>query len=93
MAATQAAHNWLSVHILVCKASQLEPGSRAALALDKGVTTAEKRLHASLKSLAVLRRLRGPAIVAQVDVANGPMLVDNRTTTHDTPHESRTLPA
>jgi hypothetical protein len=48
------------------------------VAIDKRVTQAEKRLHAALKSLAVLRRLHRPLPVAQVNVANGPMQVDNR---------------
>ena len=78
MAATRAAHNWLAVHILESKAALHPPAGPNALMLDKRVTLAEKRLHASLKSLAVLRRLRKPAVVKQVNIAKGgPMLVNN----------------
>ena len=78
MAATRAAHNWLAVHILECEAALLTPAGANALMLDKRVTLAEKRLHASLKSLAVLRRLRKPAVVKQVNIVKGgPMLVNN----------------
>ncbi len=45
--------------------------------LDKRLTLAENRLHASLKSLAVLRRLRKPTVVKQVNIAKGPMVVNN----------------
>ena len=41
-------------------------------AIDKQLTRAERRLHASLKSLAILRRLRRPVVVAQLNVASGP---------------------
>ena len=77
MAATRCAHNWLAVHILECKAALQPPTGPNALMLDKRVTLAEKRLHASLKSLAVLRRLRKPAVVKQVNIAKGPMVVNN----------------
>ena len=77
MAATRAAHNWLAVHILECKAALQPPTGPNALMLDKRVTLAEKRLHASLKSLAVLRRLRKPTVVKQVNIAKGPMVVNN----------------
>ena len=80
MAATRCAHNWLAVNILESKAAlQTAVGAGAnALMLDKRVTLAEKRLHASLKSLAVLRRLRKPTMVKQqVNISNGPMLVNN----------------
>ena len=77
MAATRAAHNWLAVHILECEMALQTPTGANALILDKRVTLAEKRLHASLKSLAVLRRLRKPAVVKQVNVSNGPMVVNN----------------
>jgi len=80
LAATRAAHNWVVVHVLECKAAVLDPGSPAAVVLDRRVTQAERRLHAALKSLAVLRRLRRPGVVKQVNVAHGPMLVDNRGT-------------
>ena len=77
MAATRAAHNWLAVHILECEMALQTPTGANALILDKRVTLAEKRLHASLKSLAVLRRLRKPAVGKQVNVSNGPMVVNN----------------
>lgn len=76
LAATRAAHAWLTVHILECMAAKHPAGGPTAAALDRRVSRADRRLHAALKSLAVLRRLRRP--VVQVNVANGPMLVDNR---------------
>ena len=80
IAATRCAHNWLAVNILESKAAlQTTVGAGAnVLMIDKRLTLAEKRLHTSLKSLAVLRRLRMPAVVKQVNVAKGgPMLVNN----------------
>jgi hypothetical protein len=61
MAATRAAHNWLAVHILECMAAMRQPASPEAVAIERRVTQAERRLHLALKSLAVLRRLRKPA--------------------------------
>jgi hypothetical protein len=78
MAVTRAAHNWLVVHTLECMAATHPVASPAAIAIDKRVSQAERRLHAALKSLALLRRLRRPVVLAQVNVAKGPMLVDNR---------------
>jgi len=78
LVATRAAHNWLTVHVLETLMAGYEPAGQRATALDKALSRAEARLQTSLKSLAVLRRLRRPAVVAQVNVANGPMLVDNR---------------
>ena len=77
MAATRASHNWLSVHILECKVALQTQAGFNPMMLDKRLTLAEKRLHASLKSLAVLRRLRKPAAQKQVNFANGPMVVNN----------------
>jgi hypothetical protein len=79
MAATRAAHNWLAVHTLECMAATHPAAGPKAAAIDRRVSVAERRLHAALKSLALLRRLRKPVLVAQVNMANGPMLVDNRT--------------
>jgi hypothetical protein len=73
---TRAAHNWLAVHILECLMNQYELWGARAAALDKSLGRAERRLHASLQALAMLRRLRRP-VVKQVNVANGPMLVNN----------------
>ena len=78
MAATRASHNWLSVHILECKVALQTQAGLNPMILDKRLTLAEKRLHASLKSLAVLRRLRKPVAVKQVNVSNGSMVVKNR---------------
>jgi hypothetical protein len=77
MAATRAAHNWLVVHTLECMAATHNAASPAAVAIDKRVSQAERRLHAALKSLALLRRLRRPVVLAQVNVAKGAMLVNN----------------
>lgn len=78
MAATRAAHNWLAVHILECMAATRQPASSQAVAIERRVTQAERRLHAALKSLAVLRRLRKPVAVTQVNIAKGgPMVVNN----------------
>jgi hypothetical protein len=78
MAAARASNNWLAVHILECRLAEYDDASRAAAMLDRRLSQAERRLHAALKSLAVLRRLRGPA-VTEVNVATtGNVLVDNR---------------
>ena len=78
MAVTRIAHNWLVVHILETKSAGWDAGSAQAAAIDKQLCRAERRLHASLKSLAVLRRLRGPMVVNQVNIAKGgPMVVNN----------------
>jgi hypothetical protein len=58
MAAVRAGHNWLAVHILECMAAKRQPYTAEALAIERRLTSAERRLHASFKSLAVLRRLR-----------------------------------
>lgn len=76
-AASRAVHNWLAVHILEMKASKHAVGSAQALAIERRITAADRRLHAALKSMAVLRRLRKPVPVAQINVSNGPMLVNN----------------
>ncbi len=79
MAATRAANNWMAVHILESRTMIQSPTSAGAMLLERRVTLAEKRLHASLRSLAVLRRLRKPAAPKkQVNIANvGPMVVSN----------------
>ena len=78
MAATRCAHNWLAVNILESQAALQTVGAGTnVLMLDKRLTLAENRLHASLKSLAVLRRLRKPTVVKQVNIAKGPMMVNN----------------
>ncbi|MBX9625619.1 MAG: hypothetical protein K2X82_17570 [Gemmataceae bacterium] len=68
LAATRAAHARLAAHVLETRAALLPAGSAAAAALDKRVSQADRRLHAALKSLAALRRLRRPAAVTQVNV-------------------------
>ncbi len=78
IAATRAALNWLTVHALEVKAAKFQPGSSTAMMIDKRVTLAERRLHASLKSLAVLRRLRKPVVLKQVNSApSGTVVVKN----------------
>jgi hypothetical protein len=79
LAAGRAAHAWLTVHVIEAMAAKYPAGSPEAVAVEKHLGQAERRYQAALKALAVLRRLRGPVVVAaQVNVANGPMLVDNR---------------
>lgn len=78
MAATRAAHCWLAVHTLETMVTRWKAGSATALGVERQLASAERRLHAALKSLATLRRLYRPAVAAQVNVAHGPMLVDNR---------------
>ena len=77
MAATRAAHGWLRVHILETLSCRYKVGSASALAVERQLTLAERRLAAALKSLAVLRRLNRPVVRAQVNVAAGPMVVNN----------------
>jgi hypothetical protein len=56
-------------------------GSVQALSIERQLGWAERRLQAALKALAVLRRLRGPAVGVQVNVVgtavvntgNGPL--------------------
>lgn len=60
MAATRCAHNWVALHIVEFWAARSTPSSAAAIALDKRLTQAERRLHLALRSLATLRRLRRP---------------------------------
>lgn len=69
-------NNWLAVHILECRLTDYQDATPAAAALERRLSQAERRLHASLKALATLRRLRGPA-VTQVNVATtGNVLVN-----------------
>lgn len=69
-------NNWLAVHILECRLQDYDDASPAAAALERRLPQAERRLHASLKALATLKRLRGPA-VTQVNVATtGNVLVN-----------------
>ncbi len=75
IAATRAALNWLTVHALEVKATKYPPCSATATMIDRRVTLAERRLHASLKSLAVLRRLRKPVVLKQVNSAPGGTVV------------------
>jgi len=78
VASTRAALNWLTVHALEVKATKFQQGSSTVMMIDRRVTLAEKRLHASLKSLAVLRRLRKPVVLNQVNSApGGTVLVKN----------------
>jgi hypothetical protein len=80
MAAARVVNNWLTVHTLEALAATNAAASGPAGALDRRLTQAEKRLHASLKSLAVLRRLRKPVVVTQANIAKGgPMVVNNGT--------------
>lgn len=75
MAAARVVNNWLAVHALEATAAL-----RSSASLDQRLTQAERRLHASLKSLAVLRRLRQPVAVTQVNIAKGgPLVVNNGT--------------
>jgi len=75
MAATRAAHNWLIVHSLEIQATKYAASSPTAVMIDKRATLAERRLHASLRSLAVLRRLRKPVVLKQVNSAPGGTVV------------------
>jgi hypothetical protein len=77
MAATRVAHNWLCVHILEALMARWPAGGERSAAIDRQLCRAERRLQASLKALAALRRLHRPTVVAQVNVANGPMQVNN----------------
>ena len=76
LAAARVVNNWLAVHTLEASAGR---GADAA-AVERRLTQAERRLHAALKSLAVLRRLRKPLTVTQVSIAKGgPLVVNNGT--------------
>jgi hypothetical protein len=79
LAAIRATQNWLTVNILEILASRQQASSTAAAVIDKRITLAEKRLHASLKSLAILRRLRWPTVVAVVNAAT-PQIAQQQST-------------
>lgn len=70
LAATRVAHAWLTVHHLEVLLAKEAVGSPGRTAVEKDLGRAEARLNAALKGLAVLRRLRGPAVrMTQVNVA------------------------
>ena len=73
LAATRAAHATITVSTLELLASRQEPSSAAAIAFERHLGRAERRLAGALKALAVLRRLRKRVVVKQVNVANGAM--------------------
>lgn len=80
MAAARVVNNWLTVHAIEATAASNVIAGGSAGALERRLTQAERRLHASLKSLAVLRRLRQPATMTQVNIAKrGPLVVNNGT--------------
>ncbi len=76
LTAHRVVNNWLAVHVLECRLTDYTEASPAAAALERRLSQAERRLHASLKALATLRRLRGP-LPTQVNVATtGNVLVN-----------------
>jgi hypothetical protein len=76
VAAGRAANAWLTVHHLEVLLARQKPGTPGQLAIEKAVGRADRRLQAALKGLAVLRRLRGPAVrVTQVNVAGAETVV------------------
>jgi hypothetical protein len=77
VAATRAAHAMTTVNIVELLANREAAGSPAALALERHLGRAEKRQSSALKSMAALRRLRKRVVVKHVNVANGPMVVNN----------------
>ena len=80
LAATRVAHNWLAVHTLEAMAAREDAGGPRAAAVERRLGQAERRLHAALRSLAVLGRLRRPAapvVAVQANVALGPQHVHN----------------
>lgn len=77
LAATRVVHCWLAVHILEAKSTRHKVGTPSGVAVERQLAAAERRLAAALKSLAVLRRLNRPRVVAQVNVSAGPMVVAN----------------
>ena len=72
------AHAWIATHLLEKATYRLQPGTSLAATLEKQLGRADRRLAASLKALAVLRGLKRRVVMKQVNVANGPMLIDNR---------------
>jgi len=79
MAATRVSHCWLAVHILEALTARHTAGSAAALGVERQLAIAERRLAVAMKSLVTLRRLNRP-VVKQLNVANGPMQVNNQFT-------------
>jgi len=77
LAATRAAHATITVNTLELLASRQEPSSAAAIAFERHLGRAERRLAGALKALAALRRLRKRVVRKQINVAKT-MVVDNR---------------
>ena len=77
LAAVRVVHNWLALHRLEATWASQPVGTDGAEAVARQVAQVEKRCEASLKALATLRRLCRPALAAQVNVAAGPMIVNN----------------
>lgn len=68
LAVTRVVHNWVVVHCMEATAAKHPPGTPAAIAAEKQLASAERRLATALKSLTVLRRLnRGSATDAARD--------------------------
>ena len=68
LAVVRVVHNWVVVHALEATAAKHTPGTPAAVAVERQLASAERRLATALKSLTVLRRLsRGTAVDAARD--------------------------
>ncbi len=80
VAARRVIHTWLAVHALEILWAMKQSGTDSAERIARHLCTAERRLEAAMKSLAVLRRLALPAITAQLNVATGSMVVNNHAT-------------
>ena len=57
---TRVIHCWLGVHILEAMATKKQAGSSAALAIERQLASAERRLHSATRALATIRRLARP---------------------------------
>jgi hypothetical protein len=75
--ARRCVNNCLVVHALEVLMAMQPVGGPAALAISKQLSMAERRLHAALRSLAVLRLAQLPAARQQINMAAGPMVVNN----------------
>jgi hypothetical protein len=81
LAAVRVIHNWLALYCLETKFANQRVGTSEADEISRQMAQVERRYQASLKALATLRRLNRPALATQVNLATGPMVVNNAPST------------
>jgi hypothetical protein len=79
LAAVRASHNAAIVSALETMMLREGVGSKSAEAIDRALGRAERRLHQAMRSLAMLRRLRGPAVkIQQLNVGGAVKVVNGK---------------